>query len=179
MSMKHDVNQSVLFLSYGTEKGQREFLEDCKEKHLNVRELRMFDVEVPIERYDEVVNWFKSIVTGISQRLIDAITGNMFIKPFIKKLEEKTSYRLMNIDWANKGWKHDYKARGKLALLTPIASEFKAGYRDNYCSTKTEKENYNKLYKFESKGYKPKTLKEQGIVEEDDKAWDMTECNKK
>lgn len=169
--MKNDTNPAVLFLSYGTAKGQREFLKECKKRKLGVRELKFYDVEVPIEKYNETVNWFKSIVHPISQRLIDAVTENIFVKPFIKKIQEKTGYKLMKIDYSK--FKHDYKCKGKLALLTPVACEYREGYKKN-CSTKEEKDNYDKLYKFESKGYKNKTLKKQGIF--NDENMDMSAC---
>lgn len=173
MPMKNDTNQGLLLLSYGTRKGQEEFIEECRKKKLGLREWRFFDLTIPVHRYDEIVNWLKHLCSPIAQRLLDVMGNNIFLKSFIKKIEKKAGYKMMDIDWSK--IQRARKIKGKYALLTPVACEWREGYREN-CSTEEEKENYDKLYKFESKGYKPKTLKEQGIFKPKD--MDMSRCNK-
>lgn len=165
MGMNNDTNPAVLLLSYGTHKGQDEFVREAKKRGMKIRELKLYDCTIDMDKYDEQVNWLKSICGGIGERLIDAVKDNFFIKPFIKKLETKTNYKL--VDFSNKDWKADYSGLGIGAGLTPIAVEHKPFYRDNYLN-KEDWDNYDNLYKFKSKGFKNKTLKEQGIVQDED-----------
>ena len=160
--MRTDMNPSVLFMAYTTEKADKLFREELKKRGMQMRELKLFDVEIPMDKYDESVNWFKEFICKQNERLIDGLTGNMFVKPFINKLQDKTGYSLMKPKW---DWEAHKRHPLKFLLLFPIACEQKYSHET---ISKKETKNYKKLLTFESKGYKAPTLKEQGIFEEKD-----------
>jgi len=163
--MKNDTNPSVLFMAYTTPKADALFKEELKKKGLQVRELKLYDVSIPLDRYNEVINWFKEFCSGINLRLIEAVTGNFFIKFFLKKIEKKTDYKLIKTKW---NWQSQNRHKLKQLGLTPIACEYRERYKETFCSSEEEKELYDKLQFFESEGYKAPTLREEGIFEERD-----------
>lgn len=159
-----DKNQGVLFLAYTTPTAYEKFIKEAHNRGLGVRELKLIDVTIPCDpkTYDDNVNWFKHFISNINERLIKSLNSNMITKNIIKAIEKKTQYKLIEADFST------FKRDGRNPLLntnmTPLAVEYKDGYKKQ--ATKEEQENYDKLLKFESKGFIPQTDEEAGIVNE-------------
>ena len=150
--MKIDTNPGVLFLAYTTPEAWYNLQLEMNKRGYRWRELKLIDVSFTAEpdKYDEQVNFFKHFITPQNKRLIESATDNFFIKKILNKVSEKTNYKLMNnLKW---DWERDKSSPFLMTLLMPLAREYK---KENlaYCETEEEKQNYEKLTYFESKGY--------------------------
>lgn len=160
----HDINPSLLCVSYSTPKGYEEMIKLLKSKGLGVRELHFFDIEIPMGKsYDETINFIKRMSMPMFKRVIDV--DFPFKNLLMKKIKEKTSFDLLDYD--EKSWQCDFRNPAIFSGLTPVAFQ-------NYLGTSREKElseveieNLKKLKNFKSDGFKNTPLEEQGIYSEE------------
>jgi len=155
--MKSDNNPSILFLGYSKPEKKQEAIKQIKEKGLEVREVYLLDVSVPLNKdYDETINWFKHFIKCDYWAGRSPLNWNF---PFLSTILNKLPYK--PIKFKKKDWENDNKHPLLYSLLCPLM------YQDisKQLTTKQEKKNLNNLSNFKSKGYKP-NLK--GVYSNDD-----------
>lgn len=154
--MKCDSNPSIIFGLYSHPEKKKELLEELKNLGVGVREISFIDVEIPMERKDEVINFFKHFV------LCDYWAGRnpdfKFLGIDLKRmLFKKIGYVPIKIKKGD--WKNDNRHKLLFTLAVPLA------YQDN--SHRAEAEEEKKLIKelgtFYSRNYKENIS---GIVED-------------
>jgi len=154
--MKSDNNPSMLFGLYSKPNKKLELLEELNNLGVGVREISFIDVEIPPERKDEIINFFKHFV------LCDYWAERtpklkLFGIDFKEKLFKKVGYKPVNI---NRGdWKNDNRHKLIWTLAVPLA------YQDTsmHATTEEERQAINDLATFSSKDYKENIV---GVVED-------------
>lgn len=135
-----DCNPSVLFLSYGKPEATKLVLEAIKHQGCAIREIRLFDIEIPMDRYKKTMDFFhQHIMFDYWQDRQLKVMDNMFVSMAIKKL----GYNPIKLKSA---WQHDPKSPYLFSLLCPIA------YQDTSDNAETtdEKANFEKLKEFKA-----------------------------
>lgn len=154
--MKSDNNPSVIFGLYSKPNKKQELLEELKNLGLGVREISFIDVEIPPERKDEIINFFKHFV------LCDYWAGRIpnskiFGIDLKEKLLKRIGYKSIKIKAGD--WKNDNRHKLIWTLAVPLA------YQDtsSQALTEEEKKAIGDLATFSSKGYNAKI---EGVFED-------------
>jgi len=154
--MRSDNNPSIIFGLYSKPNKKQELLEELKKLGVGVREISFIDVEIPPERKDEVINFFKHFV--LCDYWHDKIPkSKLFGIDFKKMFFGKFGYKPIKI---NKGdWKNDNRHKLIWTLAVPLA------YQDtsSHATTEGEKKAIDDLATFSSTNYKENIT---GIVED-------------
>jgi len=154
--MKSDNNPSIIFGLYSKPNKKQELLEELRNMGVGVREISFIDVEIPPERKDELINFFKHFV--YCDYWADRIPNLKFLGFDIKrKLFEKIGYKTIKIKKGS--WKNDNRHKFILTLAVPLA------YQDTslHATSNEEREAINDLATFSSKNYVPNI---EGIFED-------------
>tara|TARA_Y100000310_G_C20596452_1_gene770756 strand:- start:833 stop:1381 length:549 start_codon:yes stop_codon:yes gene_type:complete len=144
-----DYMPSVLFGFYS--KGDRldRLLKEMRNKKIGYREIRFIDVNIPLSRKDEILNFFKHFIlnTYWSSKI------NGFKKTFIGKTGLKVLERMGNykpIEFKDGDWKPDYKHKYLLTCCVPLLYQDTSGGM----FTNEEKQILEDISKFKTKDYK-------------------------
>lgn len=164
--MNNDIMPSVITACFTTPKAFENLKKGLAENGLKMRELKIIDIGVPLEteKYEKAVNYLRTFTKPILSRFIQNIPFKGMIEKQLKK------QHLEFFDYENFENQPDFKNPMAFAGFTPIAIDTK--YNEHYSDE--EKANLIKLKTFASETFKPTPLKEQGIIEEDDPAWDLS-----
>jgi len=155
--MKQDIaNPSIIMAGFSKfDERFDKFKIEAHKKGIVFRELKIFDVQIPIDkRYNKAVNFLKDSICPILRNYIENIPfKDLIFKALRKKAKlQYFDYEKFNTHFNGGGNKFPFGYLG----LTPLFIDTK--YIDNkndWFETKEEKENYKKLFSLESKGYKP------------------------
>ena len=154
--MKTDNNPSILFGLYSKPDKKQELLQELKNLGVGVREISFIDVEIPPERKDEIINFFKHFI------LCDYWAGKVpnfkFLGIDLKaKLFKRWGYKSIKFNAGD--WKNDNRHKLVWTLAVPLA------YQDtsSQATTKEEKRAIDDLATFSSLDYKENIV---GIVED-------------
>lgn len=158
--MKIDANPSIIFGLYSKPDKYQELLKELKNLKVSVREIKFIDVEIPLNRKDEIVNFFKHFVmpkywADKKDSLFNSFLGNILKK----KIEDCGGYEYIN--FKKDDWKNDNRHKLLWTLACPLFVQNKL----RWCETEKEKQAMNDLFKFKSKNYKPKIT---GVVKPND-----------
>jgi hypothetical protein len=149
--MKTDNNPSILFGLYSKPDKKTELLEELKKLGVGVREISFIDVEIPLERKDEIINFFKHFVNcdywaGRNPLLKDL----KFFGVDLKKIA-CSKLGLKPVEFTFKDWKPDNRHPLLWTLAVPLL------YQDTseFTTSEEEKKKIEEIGKFQSKDYKP------------------------
>lgn len=159
-----DTNPSVIFGLYSKPEKKKELLEELKKLGVGVREISFIDVEIPPERKDEIVNFFKHFVLCDYWAHRNPLNKDLkfFGMDIKEKLFSKIGYKPISFKAGD--WQNDHKHPLIWTLAVPLAYQD----QEKNATSKEEKKAIQDLKTFSSEGYKPKTLREQGIFKEDE-----------
>lgn len=147
--MKTDNNPSIIFGLYSKPEKKAELLEQLKKLNVGVRELSLIDVEIPLDRKDEVVNFFKHFSNCNYWANRNPLLKDNFILNQIKSQFRKQNF--IPIQFKKGDWIPDNKHSLLWALPVPLFLEDTS----IYCTSEEEKKAFKELETFTSKGYKP------------------------
>ena len=159
--MKSDNNPSVIFGLYSKPEKKKELLEELKKLDLGVREISFIDVEIPPERKDEVVNFFKHFVMCDYWSARNPLLRDWKIMGIDLKEKLSSKLKLKPIKFNQGDWQHDNKHKLLWTLAVPLL------YQDNleFATNEEEEKSIKDLETFTSEGYEP-IIK--GVVDEKD-----------
>lgn len=168
--MKNDIQPSIVCALFTTPKAWDNFQTEMKKQGLAYRELKLVDIGVPLEteEYEKTTNFLRKFTKPILKRFVENIPFKSFIFKALGKV------KLEAFDYENYKDESDYRHPLAFAGFTPLFIDTK--YKEYYSDE--EKANLEKLKTFSNKTWKPTPLKEQGIIEEDDEAWDLSGVQK-
>ncbi len=148
--MLNDNQPEIICLSYGIPAVQRLFEQRCKEKGYGLREIKLYALNIPLDDgYDDAVNWLKSFI------LCDYWAGrlpknNMMMDMIQKQIRDKIGFERINFKIGD--FQNNIKDELLYTLLCPLF--FQRGV-EPALTTKQEKDNLNRLSKFQSSNYNP------------------------
>lgn len=149
--MKGDTNPSVIFGLYTQPDRYELLMQRLKEKKIPVREIRFIDVPIDMERYDEIINFFKEfcyVDYWKDRHPINIVDRSIYGFNLKEKVESNTA-RFKFVDFRKANWRNSTKHELLLTLCVPLM------YQDQtmYCETDEERENMKRLANFESSNY--------------------------
>lgn len=152
--MNTDSNSSIIFGLYCDEENHKLFLDFCKEMKIHTRELRLIDVEIPLnERYDDVINGFKHFIMFDYWNERNPFNHKgMVIKMIKEQIEKATGYKIINPNYSQNDVSNPLLGSLAIPLLfqqIPIDNKI-IGLNN------IEINNMERLKTFESTGYKRK-----------------------
>ena len=151
MEMLSDNNPSMIFGLYSKPEKKQELFQELKKLGVGVRELSFIDVEIPLERKDEVVNWFKHFIKCDYWAWRSPFQRQLKFMGFDigKILFDKMGYS--QVKWKLGDWKNDNKHKLLWTLAFPVAVQ------DNSAKTTSPEElkAIEELKTFTSHNYKP------------------------
>lgn len=146
-----DNNPSILFGLYSKPDKKKELLEELKKLGVGVREISFIDVEIPLERKDEIINFFKHFVMCDYWADRNPLLKDLkFFGVDLKKLA-CSKLGLKPINFKAGDWKNDNRHNLLWTLAVPLA------YQDTtiQATSEEEKQKIKDLETFTSKNYKP------------------------
>jgi len=158
--MKNDIEPSVICALFCTDKAFQNMKEDFKKNKVGWRELKLIDVSFPLddEHYNKQANYFKTFLRSIMRNFIYQI-------PFLDTILKRVNLKKFDYEtFEARKEQREFKNRLSYLGFTPlfIDDKHKADY------TEKELKNLKKLYSFETNNYNPKSLSEQGILQNKD-----------
>lgn len=151
--MTGEKDASIIFGLFTTQDGADLFFKKIKEMKLIARELKFIEVS-PIslnENYDDIINEFKHFCSSEYWAIRNPLIKKNFLINQIKSgIEKETRHKAIEISEFQ--WKTD--SANPLLSSNPVPL-FAQSQTDEKNLSKLEKENLEKLYKFESKNYNP------------------------
>jgi len=150
-----DTFPDIIFMSFGLPEVQKQFEEEMKKRNIIHRELKFYQVTIPLDdKYDETINFLKrntmkNYWKDRNPLFMDGgkIMGIDVKQMAIKQFEKATGYKVM--DWRKTDWHNDVASPLLYTLLLPLFYQDQSGR----CETQQEKDNMEKLRTYESKGY--------------------------
>lgn len=149
-------NPSIIFAGFGRfDKRFEQFKEDGEKLGLRFREVKLFDIQIPINnRYDEAVNFLKHNINPILRHYL---TSNFpFRDTIFRQIENKTQLKEFNYKDFDKHFVQSNLYKYGFLGLTPLFVDKKyldVGRKVNF--TDEEMENYYNLFSLRSNGFKP------------------------
>jgi len=156
--MKIDIaNPSIIMLGFGRfDKRFNKFKQDANKKGIVIREVKLFDVQIPInEKYDEAVNFLKPSINPILKKYFDLNKLNVPFFNIPKILKNKFKLEPFNYSIFEKETPSSNLYPYGYLGLTPLFVDTKYETIKNLFENEEEKRNYNKLKTLSSKNYKP------------------------
>ena len=149
--MKTDNNPSAIFGLYSKPDKKQELLAQLKKLGVGVREISFIDVEIPPERKDEIINFFKHFV--LCDYWVDRNPLNKDIKFFgidlKEKLVNKIGYKPIKIK------RGDFRPDTRHPLIWTLAVPLVYQDTSEQASNDKEKQAIKDIETFTSKDYKP------------------------
>lgn len=170
--MKFDTNPSIIFGLYCKPDKYSLLLERLKELKVGVRELRFIDVEIPVERKDEILNFFKEFILvdyWKARHPLNFLDKKIFGMNIKEKIEQNLPMNYKWVDIRNADWKN----RKRHDLLWCLAVPLLYQHQEVHTETKEEVEAINDLATFKSLGYKD----DETLIKEDIDAQIKAELN--
>ena len=162
--MRCDNNPSVLFGVYAPPEEINKFLNAVKLKGLGIRELRLFDIAIPLDDdYDDTINFFKHFIRcdyWYDRNPLNRSHG-MMVDKMLKTAFEKTCYQ--PVRYKKDSWNPDKRHFLLSSLCVPLLFQ-NVGL--DVCTTPKERTNLIKLENFESEGYESAEDKEYREIRE-------------
>lgn len=157
--MRTDIvaNPSILMAGFGRfDKRFDKFKLDANKKGIVFREIKFFDVQIPVNnKYNDAVNFLKQNITPILRNYAENIPFKDII---FKALRKKAHLEFFNYEDFDKhfivGNKYTYGYLGLTPLF--VDTKYKDLFKDvEVLTTDEEKDNYKKLFSLKSEGFKP------------------------
>lgn len=167
--MKSDTDPSLILGLYSTPEAYQEFLKQCRDRNMNVREIHLVDVTIPLDdRYNETINFFKHFTMKeywVGRNPLMTFEGEVKFmgmsidikKKLLDKLEKNGGFKMC--DFRNTEWKNDRSHNLLWVLPVPLFVQDQTAN----CTTDQERENMKRLFKFESDGYINDVDKEEDV----------------
>lgn len=152
--MKHNIDIGIIGIAFCSEPKFKRFKERLKEEGINIRELKIFNLGLKRDKFDEQVNFLKHFTWR--QYWVDRVPlyNPSFIEKTILKALEKQTLKLINLKESEE-WERDTSHQLHGVNFLPLFYQ-EQSYE---CETEDEKEIFDKLRTFSSKGYEAKIKK--------------------
>lgn len=149
--MKTDNNPSIIFGLYSRPKKKQELLKELEKLGVGVREISFIDVEIPPERKDEVLNFFKHFI--LCDYWADRNPLNKDLKffgiDFKEKLINKIGYKPVKME------RGSFRPDTRHPLIWTLAVPLLYQDQTSGATTEEEKQAIKDIETFTSKDYKP------------------------
>ena len=153
--MKTDNDPSIIFGYYCTTKKKQELFNNLKKNNIKFREIGFIDVQVPLNRKDEIINYFKHFVINKYWCGRNPFCSQRFIRKTFAKIVayiiKKSTGAYIPVKYKYGDWENDIRNPLLFSLSVPLLIQDTS----HGCSNEKEKKQFKELINFQSKNYKP------------------------